>query len=90
MTHWTQKDGTKIALTEMTPQHIVNTVKMLARQMARAQTASGCLCAELIRRGDLKAMDSLANSRGDAPDELWDSLIDDFEMNGCDRYGSLQ
>ena len=85
MTHWTRKDGTKIALTEMTPEHLVNTVQMLHRQIARTQIAAGLLCAELIRRGAADALYKLGVSQGDDA-----CLLDDCVVGGCDRYGSLQ
>lgn len=93
MTSWTRKDGTKIALTEMTSDHLVNTVQMLHRQMNRTQAAVGHLCAELVRRGDLDALNKRALSPGDIPFDdaslLDDCVVDDCVVGGCDRYGSI-
>lgn len=88
MTHWTRKDGTKIALADMTPDHLVNTVRMLHRQLNRTQRAAGYLCAELVRRGDVASLDRLAVPQGDVPFDDAD-LLDDCVIGGCDRYGSL-
>lgn len=50
---WLTKDGTKMALTDMSDKHIANTIGMLERSIARTQSRIEGLKAEQQRRLDL-------------------------------------
>ena len=83
---WTQADGTKIRICDMSDTHVKNSIALLERHAKRAHRIEYAACASMSFNGEMAqdAQDSFLNhsSPEDFLPDIYHSLVDEQSRRG--------